>query len=458
MDMEFSFEDYQNRLHTGMLRPPDTFRPYVVVRPDAYQALESEHERTLERAHDGRVLGLEYTFGQLKKRVGSEYFWKVYPVQSKTLDWAQLSFPAYRFILAEVLQDDWLATVDWHKFNRDHALHQPLTAYVVLKMLTGAGDQGWEIGGERLLDLCVDKVLRWEKTNYLKKFMEGSDSGRVGLPGFLFDGSLLSREIWKALFFEAAFLAATFHDLGYPWQYVNSLSSKLEHAGYLKDSPTGDAERLVEDFGGRLLFYPLNGYGSVGLNAPSTWRERLIGQMADGLRETHGLPGAIGFLYLNDVLREFPEGESVLREFCVEWAAMAVMMHDMKDVYWGRNGTAKLPENKHLQLRFDVDPLSCVVTLADVLQDFERPSVEFRASSVEEACARYKSEVRSAALEYSARRRTLRIEYRCIDANAASRKEAFLRGDQEEYFDPQFGYLDLSACGIERVELAASSA
>ena len=52
---------------------------------------------------------------------------------------------------------------------------------------------------------------------------------------------------------------------------------------------------------------------------------------------------------------------------------MAVMMHDMKKVYWGNNGMATLPENKHLRLRFDVDPLSCVITLADVLQDFERP-------------------------------------------------------------------------------------
>lgn len=453
--MEFNYEDYQNRIHTAMFRPPDTFRPYVVVRPDAYRALESEHERTLERAQDGSVLGLEYAFGQLEKRVGWEYFWKVYPVQSKTLDWAQLSFPAYRFILAEVLQDDWLSTVDWHKFNRDHALHQPLTAYVVLKMLTGAGDQGWEIGGEHLLDLCVDTVLRWEKTNYLKKFMEGSDSGRVGLPGFLFDGSLLSREIWKALFVEAAFLAATFHDLGYPWQYVNSLSSKLEHAGYLKDSPTGDAERLVEDFGERLLFYPLNGYGNVGCNAPSTWKKRVIEQTAAGLRKTHGLPGAIGFLYLNDVLRDYPERESALREFCVEWAGMAIMMHDMKNVYWGGDGTATPPENSHLRLRLEVDPLSCLLTLADLIQDFERPAVLFETDGANRTYGQYECACKGVELVYESGSRTLRIAYQYNNENAAVVKRAFLSSDEEAYFDPKYGYLDLSACGIERVELRA---
>jgi len=447
--MEFSFKDYQNRLHTGTFIPPNTFRPYVAVKPDAYRALEQEHEQ--------RGLLIKDTFHQLAKRVGRDYFWKIYPVQSETLDWAQLSFPAYRFILAEVLQDDWLATVDWHKFNRDHALHQPLTAYVILKMLTGAGDPGLEIGGRRLLDICVDEILKWEGTGYLKEFLEGSDSGRVRLPRFLFERSVLSREIWRALFVEAAFLAASFHDLGYPWQYVNRLNSKLEHAGYPKDSPTGDAERLVKDFGKRLFFCPLNGYGSVGLNAPSTWKRRLVEQTAAGLRETHGLPGAIGFLYLNDVLRDYPEGELVLREFCVEWAAMAVMMHDMKKVYWGKDGTAGLPENKHLQLRFEVDPLSCVATLADVLQDFERPSVEFwtSATSPKEAYAKYEHEVESVALDYDEIRHILRIEYRCRDTHAVCRKEVFLRGEQVEYFDPQRGYLDLSSCGVEQVEMTA---
>jgi len=450
--MDFSFADYQDRLYRGIFRPPDIFRPYVAIRPDAYRALDEQHMR--------EGLRIENTFGQLNRRVGWEYFWKVYPVQSRTLDWAQLSFPAYRFILGEVLQDDWLATVDWHKFNRDHALHQPLTAYIVLKMLTGAGEDGWEIEGHHLLDLCVDEVIKWEKTVYLREFLEKSDSERGGSLGFLFDGSILSREIWKALFVETAFLAATFHDLGYPWQYVNRLNSKLEHAGYLKDSPTADAKRIVDEFGKRLLFCPLNGYGIVGSNAPSTWKEQLIDQTAVSLRDTHGLPGAIGFLYLNDVLREYPEGESALREFCVEWAAMAVMMHDMKKVYWGKNGTATMPENKHLRLRMDVDPLSCIVTLADVLQDFERPSVQFSpcTRNSKRTHADYEYEVQSVSIDYvNAGYRTLRINYRCDDADAACRKQTYLRYTQEEYFDPQRGYLDLSACGIERVELGVFS-
>ena len=83
------------------------------------------------------------------------------------MDYSQLAIPAYRFILPEVLADDWLATVGWHKFNRDHVLHQPLTAYIVLKLLTGGGDAGQAFmvdDGVSLLDACVNEILKWEGT------------------------------------------------------------------------------------------------------------------------------------------------------------------------------------------------------------------------------------------------------------------------------------------------------
>ena len=250
--MEFSFKDYQDKWVAGEYQPPDVFRPYVNIMPDAYRELDGEHE--------DRGLNVYSSFRELERRTGQDYFWKVYPIQTKTMDWAQLSFPAYRFILAEVLQDDWLASVDWHKFNRDHALHQPLTAYIVLKMLTGAGEKPWMIGRESILKKCINEILKWEKTDYLKRFLQSNDYASSWLSDILFSDNVLSRQIWEALFVESAFLAAIFHDMGYPWQYVNRLNSKLSHAGYIKESPTDNAESLLKDFGNRLLFCPLNGY------------------------------------------------------------------------------------------------------------------------------------------------------------------------------------------------------
>jgi len=53
----------------------------------------------------------------------------------------------------------------------------------------------------------------------------------------------------------------------------------------------------------------------------------------------------------------------------------------VEKIYYGQASSAKWPGNPHLRLRFDVDPLSCIVTLAGVLQDFERPRVEFAADN-----------------------------------------------------------------------------
>ena len=109
----------------------------------------------MEKEHQKKNHNLDDCFRELYKRVGRDYYWKVYPIQYQTLNYAQMSFPAYKFILPEVIADDWLAIVDWHKFQRDHALHQPLTAYIVLKILTGGknSSKALKINGETLLEL-----------------------------------------------------------------------------------------------------------------------------------------------------------------------------------------------------------------------------------------------------------------------------------------------------------------
>ncbi len=368
--MNLSFADYQCGLASGRYTPPAVYRPYACVNRVQYQALEKAHARN---NHDSGT-----AFRELRRRVSGDYYWRTYPIQARALDYSQMSFPAYRFILPEVLADDWLAIVGWHKFHRDHVLHQPLTAYVVQKLLEDSGDSDELFmldDGRCLLDACVDEILKWDSTAYLREFLLGTGVKESEL---WLNGNLARKSLWKSLFVEAAYLAAMFHDMGYPWQYVNLLSNKLEHAGYQPDSPTSDAERVVNTFGDRLLYCPLNGYRTLDRNAPATWRQRLVDLTAKALRKTHGFPGAIGFLYLNDVLRDYPSDRThPIRQFCVEWAAMAIMMHDMSGIYWGDKTTT--PDNGHMRLRFETDPLSCVLALADVLQDFSRPTATFQS-------------------------------------------------------------------------------
>jgi hypothetical protein len=444
--MEFSYSDYQNLLSRNAFHPPCGFAPYFPVDKIKYRKMEKEHEK--------KENCCSKAFGELHKRVGGKYFWEVYPTQSRMLDYAQLSFPAYKFVLPEIITDDWLAIVDWHKFHRDHALHQPLTAYVVSKLLGfGNKEESFEINGVPLLNLCVDEMCKWDGTKYLKEYLLNT---RVleGENKELWLDKTCSKELWKAIFIEAAYLAAVFHDMGYPWRYVNILTSKLEYSGYPQiDAPSENTDNIIHKFGQRLLFCPLNGYRLLDRNTPSTWHYQLKVLTSKALRETHGLPGALEFLHFNDVLREFPNIQYChpIRQFCIEWAAMAIMMHDMSKIYWGKDLTESPPENPHLRLRFDVDPLGCIITLADVLEDFERPVVEFSPANGGSYGNYENNGCEFSSLEYS--NNQLIIKYKMASPKHGAQKKSYIKKDCKEYFDTNEGYVDLSACGVNHVDM-----
>src|SRR5690606_19673947 len=100
-------------------------------------------------------------------------------------------------------------------------------------------------------------------------------------------------------------------------------------------------------FGHRLLFRVLQGYQTQNAACPSTWNEEITRLTDKALTLTHGLPGALGFLHLNDCVRQYPsQRESPLHLLCTEWVAAAIMMHDMSKIYWGRGRAAlATPEN-----------------------------------------------------------------------------------------------------------------
>lgn len=433
--VNFSLKDFQNGIAKGLYTLPQAYCPYISTNRANYRKLEVMHEK---KNND-----IVKSFSELRKRINKQYFRNVYPLQSRILDFSQQSFPAYRFLLPEVISDDWLAMVGWHKFNRDHVLHQPLTAYIVQKLLK---EPQFSVN-KTLLEICIDEILKWDKTAYIRNYL--IEIGVKESDPWLKD----SRDSWNSLFLETACLAAIFHDIGYPWQYVNHLSGMLEHAENHFYSPTANAEELVKIYGERLLFCPLNGYKLHDCNAPGTWYNHLINLISNALRKTHGFPGAIGFLYLNDALRNYPSDNThPIKQFCVEWAAMAIMMHDMTKIYWG-NGTS--PENPHLQLKFDTDPLSCVIALADIIEDFSRPQAHFVENDEHvEINYRKEQECDCTKLEILPNN-VMKIDYFTQNVNQCMTKKLYLPKEHRNYFDSKYKYLDLSAAGIKTVEMDA---
>ena len=101
------------------------------------------------------------------------------------------------------------------------------------------------------------------------------------------------------VFYEAAFISALFHDMGYPWQYVNSLSKSITGSNYEEINGallnvTETANKMNES----LLIYPLYGYdeGVVQNHTPEQ-EQQALEMIRKGLLNKHGMPGAMGFMY-----------------------------------------------------------------------------------------------------------------------------------------------------------------
>ena len=170
------------------------------------------------------------------------------------------------------------------------------------------------------------------------------------------------------------------------------------------------------------------------------------------MTSTQGFPGALGFLHLNDCIRKYPsQRQSPLHLLCVEWAAAAIMMHDMCKIYWGKSDVPDpTPQNPFLRLSFDRDPLSSIVTLTDVIQDFERPAAVF-ASGKKLVALRYAMGCSGAELQLDGR--GLTIEYVMNNDESRAIKRKSLKKERRDYFDAQYGYLDMSSLGISNVQI-----
>jgi len=445
-NLKFSLVDYQKGLAHKLYVPPNVFCPYYDVDPVLYNA----HGSTDQRRNK-----LHLSIDELRKRTGTEYFNKIYPLQARTLDYSARSFPAYRFILPEVMTEDWLAIMDWGKFQRDHVLHQPLCGYVVLKLLDEKPGKSLQTAeGQTLLDGCVKRILQWKDTSYIKDFL--ISCGMDKNDPILHSDSPIAEKVWRSFFREAAYVAAIFHDLGYPWQYAERMQGNLDGMNTPAIRHNRSADQIVEQYGHRLLFHAINGYQSPDKACPSTWKNKITKLVDEALSKTHGLPGALGFLHLNDCVRRYPNTQSAMHLLCIEWVAMAIMMHDMGKIYWGKSKTGT-PENPFLRLSFDRDPLSAIVTLADVIQEFERPAVrfgskkcngkEFVTLNYDKACS---------ATQLISKGSNIELHYMMESNEMRALKKKSLPDEIYNNFDPQYGYVDMSSIGFSNVKLFAS--
>lgn len=447
MEMEFSFADFQN---------PDIYYP---TKHSLKATWDKGLYRELEIKQAKQQQKVDRAIGELGKRTTLKYYRKVLAAQTNALKFAKEWFPSYKFIMPDALTDDWLSTMDWHKEHqtRDHSLHQTLTACIVSKLLgNGNPDNGFMLqDGESLLLRCAKLMIEGKGMQYLRYYLSNLDTD--------YKKHQDAYDINWAIetFYEAAMVAAQFHDMGYPWQFINTLGKELKTAHYDKVTKLLiNDDAAFNEIKDRLLIYPFYGYQENEVKNQNADKVAIAKNLfREGLLNTHGLPGALGFLCLNDNARAYGSSDTIeeaTSRLILDWAAVAIMMHDMSGMYWGKDNETDIPVKPNLRLNFEVDPLSCLISIADILEEFERPKAIFEKEAKEEG----KDEERvRLCYDFDCDKTVLKIEDGVLSITYFFNKifdekiwnEIKTRRAKEvwEYLNLQTGYIDMSSWGIE---------
>lgn len=427
----------------------DLFRKNGVHFPSTFKMRESVDYRkmdNMERNFSGDSIKLGSALKRIKDRTSINYFNNIQTAQADAQYFAINTFPAYRMLLPDVLMDDWLSIVCPHQeHKRDHSFHQHLTAYIVSELLVG-GDSGKGLAltkDKTLLDECARMLLEKDGTKYLRDYYASL------YPRDIPEGYY--KQLWaKEVFYHTAIIAALFHDIGYPWQFLNKVGGSVElvnkEGGLIHESVGRSIFDYIEK---RLLVYPFYGYSETPRLRPTApWDAEVVKLIDDAYRNTHGFPGSLAFMYLNDSVRKFMGNLSVKQaniRFIQDWASVGIMMHDMVRQYYGKK---KNPDQPRFKLSMDKDPLSCIIGLADVLEEFGRPMAKFNVGknslgvSFDDPCKK---------TEINIDKNTLRITYYYSSVAEKIKNEERRKKEIDDYFRTLTGYIDLSAIGIDKV-------
>lgn len=397
---------------------------------------------------DKKRIKISEALDELECRMSDNYFKKVFLAQTQVMHYASALYPAYMFIMSEDLAEDWLATVDFHKrFARDHSLHQPLTAYIVAELL-GYGNPSnalkIPVSSNDLLSFCTESIFT--SCNYVFEYAK-----EAGVPDSLLNpsGSLNKNSVtfqyWMDLFYQTALLSALFHDMGYPWQYLGRIGYPLGKSTNALKPSIASVPLIMDRYKNRMVLLPFRQYQKPRIGQPSFVAEEMYEKIRMAIEQTHGLPGGIAFLELNDAIRSYPCNSPFVaqHDFSIEWAAMGIVMHDM---------VSQHKKDASLHIDFLTDPLSSIVSLADYLEEFHRPNVSF-THGVRSSKIIYSHACEEAIVSVNGH--TLNVKMKYTKKSHLASANLFKKEETEDYFGGSLPYIDMKSIGIDQVVFKA---
>lgn len=439
MQMEFTYQDFlENYATDNSWLPERPLRPWEVIEqskfPEDEAAIGKKHDRTIDA---------------LIKRMGEAYFEKFKRAKTLSLGYGGKMFPAYQLLFHDIACEDWLSLVDFHKgFGRDHSVHQPLTAYIVCKLLgRGRPNDAFHIRGNSLLDMALDTIMSVPDSQYLLDRLKHYDALSPLLQG--------NRELWRQVFYQTTIVTAMYHDLGYPWQFIEKmhetlkddilLCGRLAYADPQRDPKANSIiNPVVDNYIARhqdeLMFRPFYNYGKGGLTTASINKK----VFETNLHTSHGVPGALAYWAYNDAFITSTNATTGLIKFCQEWSCMAILMHDMQKAY-------TQVDSGFARLDFNTDPLSFIIALADTLEDFNRPNASFKPDKDNPNGCKIEYSFPSLAVELVENNGVAEIRYVVEKKETASQRK-FKSEDQVKLFNPG-GYFDLNSIGLKSLTI-----
>ncbi len=427
MKMTFTYDDFRkNYLQSSVLMPTTPLNLLSTI--DQVKFEKELDEWKVEKR-------IRTTFNELEKRLGVKYFSEFERVQTRAKEIGSFVFPPYKMLLLDIACEDWLSLIDFHKeFSRDHSVHQPLTAYIVSKLLGGGNpDRAFHIGGESILNKALDVMVGGADSQFLRDRLAYYDPNCPLLQG--------DKDLWRSVFYQTAIITAMYHDLGYPWQFIERMH------GFLKDEillcgrlPKGCAAigTYVAVHKDELMFRPFYNYGKGG----KTTADINVALFDEFLHKSHGLMGALAYWVYNNAYRTAAKtATSELVKFCQEWSCLAILMHDMQKAY-------ALQGSGFACLDFNTDPLSYIVALADTLEDFNRPNADIN-STTDGCVIKYSFPSLSVELEENGGAGIITFK---VEPLTQVKQAEMKSKDQKVLFDAG-GYFDLASIGLNSMTI-----
>lgn len=395
-----------------------------------------DFDRYFQMANSNCDSKLKEALEKVIKRMPDKFGDDLYYSQILYYDVTRVLFPGVISVLPDMIHDDWLGSLSYEICSRDHIVHQPMVAYIAKQLLSIT----LPTSGDSLFDFIVRSITSVQESapNYIHDYMKtiGGFQSRIASTS----RDLLVREAIET----TITIASLYHDIGYPWQVINKLSNHLSGASNNISSVNFNLSQFVNEYHNRMFFLPFAGYN----NDPNlkTVNSTLVELVAE---KTHSLYSSLCLLTLKDSLASYPATPS-LYNFCVEWAALGILMHDVGKIYASAAPEDKLkrPIYPYLRLSFSKDPISSLLVLADYLQEFNRPRAKFTkikgTLKVE-----YVYNCKKCSIETIGNKWLIKFYYDKLTREIESSAQT----DCDRLFDKHYGFLDISDIGVSEVNV-----